>query len=89
MERIGVNATFNAGAIEFHGQVSLVLRVEGTDRKSFFAVASLPTHRPFPLWDYPIVLPETSDPDINVYTCASSSMKTAGFMDFLHRTQGS
>jgi 4-O-beta-D-mannosyl-D-glucose phosphorylase len=68
LERLGVNATFNSGAIELDGKVLLVLRVEGTDRKSFFAVAESPNGiNSFRFWDYPIVMPETADPDINVY----------------------
>jgi 4-O-beta-D-mannosyl-D-glucose phosphorylase len=68
MERLGINATFNAGAIELDGRIALVLRVEGADRKSFFAVAESPTGiDAFRFRDYPIVMPETDDPDINVY----------------------
>ena len=68
MERIGVNATFNAGAILHEGKVLLVVRVEGSDRKSFFAVAeSLNGIDNFRFWDFPILLPETEDRDINVY----------------------
>jgi 4-O-beta-D-mannosyl-D-glucose phosphorylase len=68
LERIGVNATFNAGAIEHNGKILLAVRVEGVDRKSFFAVAESPTGIDrFRFWDYPVVLPETGDPDINVY----------------------
>jgi 4-O-beta-D-mannosyl-D-glucose phosphorylase len=68
MERLGVNATFNAGAIEQRGKVLLMLRVEGTDRKSFFAVAESPNGIDrFRFWDHPVVMPETEDPDINVY----------------------
>lgn len=68
MERMGVNATFNSGAIEFHGKILLALRVEGADRKSFFAIAESPNGiDSFRFWDYPIVMPETEDPDINVY----------------------
>jgi 4-O-beta-D-mannosyl-D-glucose phosphorylase len=68
MERIGVNVAFNAGAMEFDGRIVLIVRVEGADRKSFFAVAESPngTDR-FTFRDYPITLPETSDPDVNVY----------------------
>ena len=68
MERIGVNCVFNAGAIELDGKILLVARVEGADRKSFFAVAesTSPTEG-FRFWDYPIVMPETADPDVNVY----------------------
>jgi 4-O-beta-D-mannosyl-D-glucose phosphorylase len=68
MERIGVNAAFNAGAIEHEGKVLLFVRVEGVDRKSFFAVAESPNGIDnFRFWDYPIVMPETDDPDTNVY----------------------
>ena len=68
MERIGVNATFNAGAILHDGKYLLVARVEGSDRKSFFAVAESPNGIDnFRFWDFPILLPETEDPDINVY----------------------
>jgi len=68
MERIGVNAAFNAGAIKLNGKYYLMVRVEGVDRKSFFAVAESdkPTEG-FRFWDYPVLLPETEDPDINVY----------------------
>jgi 4-O-beta-D-mannosyl-D-glucose phosphorylase len=67
-ERIAVNAAFNAGAILLDGKYLVVARVEGADRKSFFAVAESPNgidH--FRFWDYPVLLPETSDPDTNVY----------------------
>lgn len=68
MERIGINAAFNSGAIKFNGKYLLVVRVEGNDRKSFFAMAESPNGVDnFRFWDYPIALPETSDPDINVY----------------------
>lgn len=68
MERLGVNSVFNPGAIEIDGRVYLVARVEGTDRKSFFAVAeSVNGTERFRFWDYPVVLPETNDPDVNVY----------------------
>ncbi|QMV43948.1 glycoside hydrolase family 130 protein [Cohnella cholangitidis] len=68
MERIGVNAAFNPGAIRLNGKYLLMVRVEGVDRKSFFAVAE--SDKPaegFRFWDYPVLLPETEDPDINVY----------------------
>jgi 4-O-beta-D-mannosyl-D-glucose phosphorylase len=42
MERFGINAVFNAGAIKFNGKYVMVVRVEGADRKSFFAVAESP-----------------------------------------------
>ncbi|MGA2276462.1 MAG: glycosidase [Terracidiphilus sp.] len=68
MERIGVNAVFNAGAILHEGKFLVAARVEGADRKSFFAVAESPNgidH--FRFWDNPILMPETADPDTNVY----------------------
>lgn len=68
MERIGVNATFNSGAIEHNGKILLFVRVEGADRKSFLAVAESPNGIDnFRFWDYPILMPETGDPDVNVY----------------------
>lgn len=68
MERLGINATFNSGALFWRGQYTLVVRVEGSDRKSFFAVAQSPNGVDnFRFWDFPINLPETEDPDINVY----------------------
>jgi len=68
VERLGINATFNPGAIELDGRILLVVRVEGVDRKSFFAVAeSRNGIDNFRFRDYPIQLPETADPDINVY----------------------
>jgi 4-O-beta-D-mannosyl-D-glucose phosphorylase len=68
LERLGVNAVFNSGAIELEGTVLLVARVEGADRKSFFAVAESQSGvERFRFRDYPIVMPETDDPDVNVY----------------------
>lgn len=68
MERLGVNAVFNPGAIEIDGVIYLVVRIEGYDRKSFFAIAESKTGIDnFTFWDSPILLPETDDPDTNVY----------------------
>jgi 4-O-beta-D-mannosyl-D-glucose phosphorylase len=68
MERLGINSTFNAGAIEYDGKIVVLARVEGVDRKSFLAVAESPNGIDnFRFWDYPILMPETQDPDINVY----------------------
>lgn len=68
MERMGINAAFNAGAIEHRGNICMVVRVEGWDRKSFFAIAESENGIDnFKFRDYPITLPETEDPDINVY----------------------
>lgn len=67
-ERIGINAVFNAGAIYFNNKFVVVARVEGADRKSFFAVAESDNGIDnFRFWDYPVVLPQTDEPDINVY----------------------
>ena len=68
MERFGINAAFNAGAMKHDGKYLLVARVEGNDRKSFFAIAESPNGVDnFRFWDHPITMPETADPDINVY----------------------
>ena len=68
MERIGINATLNAGAIMFEGKYTVVARVEGNDRKSFFAVAQSDTGVDgFSFWPKPIQMPETSLPDTNIY----------------------
>lgn len=68
LERLGVNAAFNSGAIFWQGKYVLVARVEGDDRKSFFAVAESDNGVDgFRFWDYPVVMPETDEPDTNVY----------------------
>jgi 4-O-beta-D-mannosyl-D-glucose phosphorylase len=68
MERFGINAAFNAGAIKFNGRYMMVVRVEGVDRKSFFAVAESPDGiSNFTFWEYPVNLPQTDEPDTNVY----------------------
>ena len=68
MERLGVNGAFNAGAVELDGKILLVVRVEGWDRKSFFAVAESANGLDnFHFWDEPVVMPETDEPDTNVY----------------------
>lgn len=68
MERIGVNATMNAGALKWNGKYLMVVRVEGADRKSFFAIAESPNGIDnFRFWDEPITIPETENPDVNVY----------------------
>jgi 4-O-beta-D-mannosyl-D-glucose phosphorylase len=68
MERFGIHATLNAGAIKWNGKYVLVVRVEGADRKSFFAVAESPNgvdH--FQFWDRPVTMPEWGEPATNVY----------------------
>ncbi|HUM04411.1 MAG TPA: glycosidase [Terriglobales bacterium] len=68
MERMSMNSTFNAGAMEYEGKFLVFARVEGVDRKSFLAVAESPNGVDnFRFWDYPILMPETSEPDTNVY----------------------
>jgi len=68
MERLGITATFNAGAMFKDGKYLVMVRVEGVDRKSFFAVAESDTGVDgFCFWDYPVAMPETGEPDTNVY----------------------
>ena len=68
MERLGVNAVMNAGAVELDGKVCLVVRVEGNDRKSFFAVAESESGVDgFRFWDEPVILPDTCPEETNVY----------------------
>ncbi len=68
MERLGVNAVMNSGAIELDGKYYLVVRVEGNDRKSFFAVAESDNGIDgFHFWDYPVQLPDTCPEETNVY----------------------
>lgn len=68
MERIMMNATLNAGAMMLDGMFTLVVRVEGADRKSFFAVAQSPNGIDnFRFWEKPIVMPEDIVPATNVY----------------------
>ena len=68
MERLGVNAVFNSGAIELNGKFYLVARVEGNDRKSFFAVAESDNGIDgFRFWDYPILLDDVCPEETNVY----------------------
>jgi len=68
IERIGVNAVFNSGAIMFNDKFVLIPRIEGADRKSFFAIAESDNGIDnFRFRDFPIVLPETDVPDTNIY----------------------
>ncbi|MDR7210621.1 glycosidase [Flavobacterium piscis] len=67
-ERIGMNAAFNAGAMKWNGKYLLAVRVEGIDRKSFFAIAESPNGIDnFKFWEKPCVIPQTEEPDTNVY----------------------
>jgi len=68
MERIGINAAFNAGATKWNGKYLLAVRVEGADRKSFFAIAESPNGIDnFKFWDKPCVIPQLEEPDTNAY----------------------
>ena len=68
MERFGINAVFNAGAIKFNGKYLVMARVEGYDRKSFFAIAESPNGIDnFRFWEYPIQLPDLYPEETNVY----------------------
>lgn len=68
MQRLGVNAVFNSGAILLDGKFTLVARVEGSDRKSFFAVAQSDSGVDgFRFWDEPVTLPDTCPEETNVY----------------------
>ncbi|HVN05282.1 MAG TPA: glycosidase [Bryobacteraceae bacterium] len=68
LERLAVNAAFNVGAMEWNGNIVLMVRVEGADRKSFFAVAeSACGVDNFRFWNYPVVMPEAAEPETNVY----------------------
>ncbi|MDE6419476.1 MAG: glycosidase, partial [Lachnospiraceae bacterium] len=68
MERLGINAVMNSGAIELNGKYYLVARIEGNDRKSFFGVAESDNGIDgFHFWDYPILLDDTCPEETNVY----------------------
>ncbi|MCM5663698.1 glycoside hydrolase family 130 protein [Galbibacter mesophilus] len=68
LERIGVNAAFNAGAIKWKDKYVLAVRIEGNDRKSFFGFAESPNGIDnFTFWDTPLLMPENEDQDVNVY----------------------
>ncbi len=68
MQRIGMNAAMNAGAIKWNGRYLLMVRVEGADRKSFFGIAESPNGIDnFRFWDYPVEIPESDDPATNMY----------------------
>ena len=68
MERIGMNATMNSGAIKWNDKYLLVVRVEGSDRKSFFAIAESPNGIDnFRFWDFPVTMPDDIIPATNIY----------------------
>lgn len=68
IERLGINAVFNPGAIELEGKFYLMARVEGKDRKSFFAIAESENGTyGFKFWDYPVVIPDIDGEETNIY----------------------
>lgn len=67
MERFGINAVFNAGAIKWNGKYIMMARVEGVDRKSFFAVAESSNGINFTFWTEPVIIPQNEEPDTNIY----------------------
>ena len=83
IETLGVNAVFNSGAIFLNGKYYLVARVEGNDRKSFFAVAESDNGVDgFKFWDYPVLLPDTEKKKLMPMICDLLNMKTDGFMEY-------
>jgi 4-O-beta-D-mannosyl-D-glucose phosphorylase len=86
LERIGMNAVMNSGAIKWRDKYLLVGRVEGVDRKSFFAVAESPNgidH--FRFWEEPITMPETDEPATNIYDMRLQPTKRLDLRHFLCR----
>lgn len=68
LERIGVNTCMNAGAIKWNGKYLLMVRVEGYDRKSYFAIAESPNGVDnFRFWERPVNLPDIDPEETNVY----------------------
>ena len=68
MTRLGINSVFNVGAMDFGKRIILMARVEGWDRKSFFAVAESKTGvEGFRFWDYPVRMPELDAAETNLY----------------------
>ncbi len=68
MERIGINAVLNAGAIKLNGKYMVIARVEGNDRKSFFAVAESSNGIDnFKFWEYPVHMPSSPEAETNLY----------------------
>lgn len=80
MERIGFNATMNSGALKWNGKYLMVVRVEGADRKSFFAIAESPNGVDnFHFWKRPLVLPDVDPAETNVYNMRLTAHQD-GFM---------
>ncbi len=68
MTRLGINCVFNVGAMEWNGNIVLAARVEGWDRKSFFAIAESKNGVDgFQFWDYPVIMPELEAKETNLY----------------------
>jgi 4-O-beta-D-mannosyl-D-glucose phosphorylase len=68
IERLGVNAVFNPGALRLGDKIYLMCRVEGYDRKSFFSVAESETGVDgFRFWPHPVHIPDAEAPDVNLY----------------------
>ena len=68
MERFGINGVFNAGAIKWQDGYVLMARVEGADRKSFFAIAESPNGvDQFRFWDSPVHMPGNGHEEVNIY----------------------
>ena len=68
MTRLGINSVFNVGAMEWNGNIVLMARVEGWDRKSFFAVAESKNGVDgFRFWDYPVRMPDYEPQETNLY----------------------
>ncbi len=68
MTRLGINCVFNVGAMEWNNKIVLAARVEGWDRKSFFAIAESKNGVDnFQFWDYPVRMPELEDSETNLY----------------------
>jgi len=66
--RLGINTTFNAGAIKLNGRYYMLVRTEGFDVKSFFSVIESPNGIDgWRFWDRPLLMPVTDDPEMNVY----------------------
>src|SRR6202012_3292576 len=68
MERFGINGVFNAGAIKWKDRYIMMPRVEGWDRKSFFAIAESPNGIDnFRFWNNPVHIPDAGEPETNIY----------------------
>ena len=82
LTRLGINCVFNVGAMEWNGNIVLAARVEGWDRKSFFAIAESKNGVDgFRFWDYPVIMPELEIRRRIFMTCVSCGTRTVGFTD--------